>query len=422
MMDHLTRAQIEELQAKAPAPEEMLAAVEHLENCPACHAIYREVFRERRGGAPVVFSLSEADWFREDHLEYEDLAGLIGGKLDEEYRRILGIHLDGCARCRQAVAEMEEVVMAGEPPAAVPQVWQRWLAWPDWLRIPRFAYTAAAAIAVVLILAGLLYVAKSIVWREIGGTVVDAPSPQPSPESSLLALDKGEGKVEADALSAIPGLDRLPPMTRQAVNEVLGGAEIEKPRILAEVAGAGGRTRGRTDAEPAFHPISPVGRVVAEQTPVFRWEPLAGATGYRIDVVNLDRRESVSSGTLPATATSWTPAQPLRRGDLHGWTVTAIVDGREVTSPAPAEPEAKFAILTREQAEELRQLKEVSAPHLALGVFYARAGMPAEAEREFQMLAREYPSSPLAKKLLDRARSRRVSTQAPLAKGGISQD
>ena len=393
MMDHLTRSQIEQLQAKALAPEAMLVAVEHLEVCPACYEVYRDVFRERRGGGPVVFSLSEADWFREDHQEYEDLVGLTGGKLDDEYRRILGFHLEGCERCRRAVAEMEAL---GEK--AAPRGRRVWL----WT--PRYAF-AAAAIAVVAIVAALLLARNWTVRNQSNQKIAEAPAPQVSPTAELLANNEAGDRIEADALNEISDLDRLPPMTRQAVREVLGGAEIEKPRVLAEVAGAGGRTRGVADAEAAFQPITPVGRVVAEQTPAFRWKPMAGATGYRVDVLNLDRRESLTSGMLPATSTEWTPDQPLRRGDLHGWTVTAIVDGREVASPAPAEPEAKFSILGREQAEELRRLKVASPSHLAWGVFYARAGMPAEAEREFQLAARDYPDSQLAKKLLDRVRA-----------------
>ena len=57
----------------------------------------------------------------------------------------------------------------------------------------------------------------------------------------------------------------------------------------------------------------------------------------------------------------------------------------------------KFKILSANSAHELEQLKKAKS-HLAFGVFYAREGMIAEAEREFlvccccaHMRARHYP-------------------------------
>ena len=54
--------------------------------------------------------------------------------------------------------------------------------------------------------------------------------------------------------------------------------------------------------------------------------------------------------------------------------------------------------------QDLTSLKR-SNSHLALGVFYTRAGLLNEAEREFQRLVKLNPQSELARKLLQSVRS-----------------
>jgi hypothetical protein len=89
---------------------------------------------------------------------------------------------------------------------------------------------------------------------------------------------------------------------------------------------------------------------------------------------------------------------------VYKWAVTAIVNGEEVSSPAASAPEARFGILDEEKALELNLLKRTPS-HLALGIFYARAGMLPEAEREFQLLVNDNPQSQVAVKLLSRIQS-----------------
>jgi hypothetical protein len=89
----------------------------------------------------------------------------------------------------------------------------------------------------------------------------------------------------------------------------------------------------------------------------------------------------------------------LKRGKIYSWIVIATVNGREIITPPVTVPEAKFKVLEEEKVRELNLTKRASS-RLALGVFYAREGMLAEAEREFQMLVNNNPRSPIAKRLL----------------------
>ena len=106
----------------------------------------------------------------------------------------------------------------------------------------------------------------------------------------------------------------------------------------------------------------------------------------------------------PADQTRWTLATSLKRGEMYVWEVEATIDGKKVVSPGQSAAQMKFKILSVSSAQELDQLKKARS-HLAVGVFYAREGMVAEAEHEFQILARDNPQSQVIKKLLKQIQS-----------------
>src|SRR5262249_8545827 len=101
------------------------------------------------------------------------------------------------------------------------------------------------------------------------------------------------------------------------------------------------------------------------------------------------------------TATAWQAAEPLKRGSVYLWQVTAIIDGKEITAPAAPMPEARFKILDTAKAIELEQLQEKGKlSPLILGTIYAHNGLLEDAERELHLAAREKPDTALARKLL----------------------
>jgi hypothetical protein len=142
--------------------------------------------------------------------------------------------------------------------------------------------------------------------------------------------------------------------------------------------------------------------------PSFEWENLTGATSYRVSVGDVKGHEIAKSEELPADQTRWTPPTSLQRGEIYAWEVEATIDGKKIVSPGRSAPQMKFKILSASSAQELEQLKKARS-HLALGVFYAREGMVSEAEREFQILVRENPSSSVLKTLFRQIKSWRQS-------------
>src|SRR5262249_14593451 len=130
------------------------------------------------------------------------------------------------------------------------------------------------------------------------------------------------------------------------------------------------------------------------------WEPLSGATSYKVSVGDLYGHEVAQSEQLHPNRTTWTLPSTLKRGEIFIWEVEAMLDGKKIVSPGTFAAQMKFKVLTSDSAQELNSLQS-SRSHLALGVFYAREGMPQEAEREFQILSRDNPKSPVLRKLLN---------------------
>lgn len=221
----------------------------------------------------------------------------------------------------------------------------------------------------------------------------------------LLALNDGGGRVTLDKQGNVGGLPSLPPSVQADVKTTLTAQQVKTPKVLlAQLIGEGGTTRGTVSDGMPFVILVPVGTAVQTDRPTFRWQPLNGATSYKVTVFDADFNAVAKSEDL--TTTEWTPSQPLPRGEVYQWQVTALKDGKEVASPTAPAPEAKFKVLEQNKAEAIEQIKRKhSNSHLTLGVLYAQAGMLDDAEREFQALLNANPKSPVAQKLLNDVRA-----------------
>jgi len=454
MTAHVSNPQMEKFCARVLQAPEMAAIAEHLSHCAVCQFLFHETFQRRRNYSPVTINLSPEYWFRDDHLDYEQMVELVENRLDDVDQGIINIHLEACARCSEDLRSFREFVRQIEPAVRASHLPKRqktftWSKWPviDW----KFGYAAA-----VLIIIGVVTLIAILVGRDgvaiqpirdaassltnpvsplpsavtsaspqpttdieqpghsIGG--IPSPSPVQSrpkylqapgtklPQAAIFSLNDSGRKITFDKSGKISGLGKLPSSVQQSVNEALLANDIDKPDVLDEIVVGSSASRGVSGAESPFKLISPNKTVIEEARPVFRWEPLKEATGYQVHIAALGSREVLSSAKLSSDTVQWIPEAPLKRGVIYKWAVTAIVNGEEVSSPAASAPEARFGTLSEKEMLELGQLKKAPS-HLALGVFYARAGMLAEAEREFQSLASDNPQSQIAIKLLRRIQS-----------------
>ena len=435
---------------------ELTSIAEHLAACPPCQEEFTQALRSRRGSAPLKFTLAPEFGLRHDHVDYEQLVGLADNSLDAAERAMVDIHLRVCASCQEDInsfleireqidKEAESSFAPIAPDTARESPWLaswRGLAWK-----PIYA-TAVILMGMALVIGVALFLKRRAANLEAKQTqpnvILGAPTQSPTPENQTVAvqptpapvpseqlprhapspqlnvknreplkpvknaravavLKDESGTVTVDKAGNVSGLDEIPQNTRQEIGETLLVENIKAPVTQTEIGGGPISLRG-PGKSPTFKLLSPARVIIISDRPSFEWEKLAGATSYRVSVGDLKGHEIAKSEELPADQTTWTPPLPLKRGEIYSWAVEASVDGKKIFSPGTSAPEMKFKILSASSAKELEQLQGTRS-HLALGIFYAREGMVSDAEREFQILIRDNPNSPILKKLLKQIQS-----------------
>jgi hypothetical protein len=372
------------------------------------------------------FTLAPECWLRHEHIDYDQLVELADDTLDTSERELIDAHLNICQACQEDVrsflAFREQVAPElgmSYPPVVTKldrDTTSRWDAWRQVFWKP--IYVAAVLVFLIGAVVGVGMLIKRrarnlqarqrtapqitpIVTRNDINPVAPSPSPdlmQSPPGSPLIALNDSGRTITIDKSGNAAGLDDVPAQTREEVAKVLIAEKLDPPVNLRELGGQAAALRGSNE-KPPFKLTYPLRTVIVSARPTLKWETASGASSYRVYINDQNGAEVAKSDELSPDRTSWSPAKPLKRGEIFTWTVVAVVDGKEIVSPGSSLPEIKFKVLSTKSLEQLNKLK-TSRSHVALGVFYLREGMVNEAEHEFQILLSENPSSTIAKKLL----------------------
>jgi hypothetical protein len=212
--------------------------------------------------------------------------------------------------------------------------------------------------------------------------------------------------VTLDEEGKLQGLAALSTANQQLVKSALRSGQVVIPATVSEVTAKAGVLMSGSSPGVSFALQSPVVTFVQSSRPTFRWRQLQGATSYVVTVYDAAFRVVAKSEEL--SKTEWTPPNELERGVTFRWQVTANASGKQVKSPVPPAPEARFKVLESSKADDLQRTRQTLAnSHLALGVLYAQAGLLDDAERELQMLLRANPQAKAAKMLLQSVKARR---------------
>jgi anti-sigma factor RsiW len=467
MSEHLSNTVIGRYRRQLLSPAELLAVDDHLFTCETCSRKLYAPEQLQEAYHSVRVNLQEAERERLEHPAGERFAAYVDDALGDIDREVVKGHLDICSSCASEVRELlmlraalatevDEKVDAAHTSRPVATRWQKFVAS---LRLPSglTPFQAAGVAAAALLFVG----AAVIIWlnRENNtstpteivrvnptpalveptpATLASTPSPDstqperntngantsatppiqsatptqtrsptvPAPRQVIIALDDGGSRITLDNAGHIEGLEELPPSYQQAVREALVAQRLAPSSALAGVGGPGGAMMGGSDKGVSFALLNPVGEVVRTDRPVFRWSPLEGASGYVVKIYDSNYQKVAGSPELQGT--EWSVSQPLARGRIYRWEVTANKNGAQVTSPQPPAPEAKFKVLEQTAADELEEAQaRYTQSHLTLGILYTRAGLLDDAEREFQALVSANPNSALARKLLRDVQARR---------------
>lgn len=436
MTQHVSNSKNKRFCVRALPVEELATIAEHLDTCSTCLDQFTKTLQSRRGSAPLRFTLAPEFWFRNEHVDYDELVGLADSTLDAIEREVIDLHLKVCGSCKEDVRSFLVLREQIEPETDITYVpfgreltYQSY--WVSLWRVLAWRPVYAAAIVVmgiaIVIGAALLLKrraenlqARQVPTPQIGpgstpdSRVASIPSPPATPNETpiekpnnaeaIIVNDRG-GTVTVGKSGSVAGLDDVPAPIRDEIAQVLLSERLDRPAILNELGSHESNLRGSKTAQP-FKLIFPSRTVIVPDRPGLKWEKASGASSYRVYINDSAGNEVARSEELPSERTEWMSPLSLKRAEIYTWTVVALVDGKEIVSPGPSSPEVKFQVLSLSNLQQLNQLKKTRS-HLALGIFYTKVGMVLEAEHEFQELSRLNPNGKVSDKLLRRVRALR---------------
>jgi hypothetical protein len=238
----------------------------------------------------------------------------------------------------------------------------------------------------------------------VGGTgawmLLRGPAPTGRPPvtriAPLFSIRDASGPISIDTTGAVHGVQAG---EQGLAAQLLTTGRIARPKVLDLVTTDPDVLRGETRPHE-LHVESPVGVVLLDDRPQFRWR---GADGSRFEVTVLDEDLTPVAHSPSLRTRQWIPPAPLPRGRTLLWQVAS--EGRETAvDPAPPNRPARFRIVDNESRARIDAARATGS-HLLLAHAYAEAGMRAEAERELRELSAMNPDSPVAKRLLESVRS-----------------
>lgn len=288
-----------------------------------------------------------------DHPDHAQLVAFVDRHLDAADREWIDSHLVVCATCAEDVADLRS--MQHELTATRPQG-RRWI-----------AYGSVAAALVLLGWAGTF-------WRT--GEPADSSGPAVVADASPVAAP---ATPEPPAPSTEPARVALTTAEREMVARALDRGAPQWPAFHDLVRGRVGTLLGDSRATPPLTPSTPIATATTSVRPRFAWSAGANVTTYEVAVFDDQFNEVAKSG--PLKTLQWTPDRDLPRGQVLAWQITATGPSGTIVSPAPPQPEARFVVLSVDDAAQVAAVRErLASEPLALGLKLAEFGLYRDAE------------------------------------------
>jgi len=372
MNGHLDPKVLARFASGAVTGRELLAIDDHLAECEACRTA---------AASPESISALRAkvsDVLRGAHATYADLEAAVDGKLTAEQRIDLDHHLSLCAAC---ASELED--LRGFRREMLPR------------RMPAALWRAAAA-AIIMALVG----AVVAFWpAHPAGVPQENATKNPAPVR-VEGVDRTARELTATAPPDLP----IQPQLR-AVFDHLQSGEIPAAALLAALNPPAGQQRKGDVAADPVELLGPVGIVIAEPRPLFRWKA-AGGGPFRVEVYDEDFVLVSASGEVDGE--EWRAGHALPRGKILSWQLVGGAPERQVHPASPA-PAARFYVIPEPAQSEIDAARHAGRT-LDVAILYAREGMSAEAAETFEALAK---TSPEREALLEAAKVMRSGAHLP---------
>jgi hypothetical protein len=378
---HLTEEEIGQYWQRALSPGDLLAADDHLAQCPDCRKFLERARGTTSREADLWRALTGAEPPASSHLSYDDLVAVVDDDATVANRPETRRHLAICKDCADEAADLRRFPAGIREPGgasnlkATSSTGKRRALWiPVW----------AGAAAVILVAAFL-------------GPRALRTTTHPTPVLVAQLNDAG-GSISLDSSGRLAAPSPFDPSDAARMKDVLLHQRIEPSAAISQLANPPGTLLGERGSPSGLRLIAPLGTVTPSDKPVFRWQSSSSNT-YVLAIYDSQYQKVAESPVLRQT--DWTPNRPLSRGQIYTWQLTALIKGKQIREPLPPAPEARFQVLSQAEAEQLEKAQsEHTDSHLLLGILYARAGALDDAERELTALLAANPDSKLAKDLL----------------------
>jgi hypothetical protein len=215
-----------------------------------------------------------------------------------------------------------------------------------------------------------------------------------------VVIQDANGPISIDAAGQVHG---VAPEYRHEVAQLLMTGRLRLPAVLQQLAARPDEVRGSPvpgSREQTLRLASPVGVVVADDRPVFRWR---GKSGSQFEVTVVDQQWNVIARSPRLDVMEWTPAVGLPHGRTLMWQVASQGSEIAVAPRAPAQL-PQFRVLDDASRARVTRAK-ASGSRLLLAAALADAGLQGDAEAALRELAARNPRSPIPAKLLESIRT-----------------
>lgn len=370
-MNHLTAEQIHKYQHSELSSNEIVTVTKHLRECEVCREQTMKTAEFQKSISSLQLQFDQA------HPGYEELSGYVDLKLDPERKSFIERHSSECEICRLQIEDLKKLQSELKVVQFQPAKSEKGLS----------KYLLAAIITLVALIA---------VWLIRDLFEKSEPHIVKKSNDSIQLVD-GTRKIE---ISKEGNVLKAPGITEQQIAQMEAIIKSRKLVVSEDLQTLNPKPGTLLGEDPAknFKLRSPVGIVVLENRPLFRWDPLSGASGFQVAVLDQDLKPVVTSDRIKDQ--QWQSDQMLERGKVYLWQVTAFTERGEITSPAPPASEAMFKIVDEQKFQQIQQAQKANSPSIVLASLYAESGLVQEAKSELFNLKRENPDSKLIEQLL----------------------
>jgi hypothetical protein len=323
-------------------------------------------------------------------LKFEQLLMLVHrGRRLRDYPRAMR-HMATCPDCRRAYLELRAIerMQAHGLFARLLQFGSRPSVW---------APAVGAAVAVAALVWWL--------WMPCGTQIAQQPPRLAHPEPPMASAPSEPKRAPApprlaDETPRATKPPAEPPRPATPLERELAAIKKMEP-FLREAASAftamlsSGSIRSHTQNLPTppirlLEPDIERNTAITETRPPFRWQSVAQATGYKLQIRAADGSRVLIETTLDATQTHYPlpPEATLARGDEYELVLTVLREEKE-----PITLQRQFSILSDEQYEQWKwaQQHERTPPLLSAMVYYYHLDRYADALRCLQRAKQRYP-------------------------------